>query len=275
MEKQPSHVLLAGGSPSSWSGLTCPLQAEGYTFEVIPAGCEPSELTDRARECDAVVIIDLAADLMRAMELVSACRRVAASTPVVVVADNPSVELARSIRESGVFYLALHPLGVDELRTVVDDALRSVGRNRPTGSRCLTKKRILIVDDDADFREAISTLLRSEDYLVCCASSAREGREKLGVGPPPDLVILDVVMEDGWAGYAMNQAVKHGDLQKVAGEIPILMVSSIQQPPEASFSTAGEVGMLIPDTYMTKPLNLSSFLDNVRRLLAREHTRTS
>lgn len=275
MKKQASHVLLASGSPSAWSGLTCPLEAEGYTFEVFPSAGQPSELAQRARENDAIVIVDLASDLMRSMEMVSACRRVAASTPVVVVADNPSVELARSIRESGVFYLALHPLGVDELRTVVDDALRSVGRNKPTGSRCLTKKRILIVDDDADFREAIGTLLKSEDYLVCCASSAREGREKLSLGPPPDLVILDVVMEDAWAGYAMNQAVKHGDLQKVAGEIPILMVSSIQQPPEASFCTACEVEMLVPDTYMTKPLNISSFLDNVRRLLAREHKRTS
>ena len=272
METQASHVLLAGGTFSSWRDFTVLLGAEGYVFELIPSGSDPSEVVDRARQSDAVVIIDLAPDLMRSMEIVSACRRGVAATPVVVMAENPSVELARSIRASGVFYLAIHPLGVDEFRTAIDSALRSLGRNKPTGSRCVTKKRVLIVDDDADFRAAIIALLKSEEYVVSYAASAREGIERLGE-EIPDLLILDIVMEDAWAGYSMNQALKHGDLKKLAGEIPILMVSSIQQHPEASFPTAGDAGMIMPDAYMTKPLDIPLFLANVRRLLARNDAR--
>ncbi|MBW2735324.1 MAG: response regulator [Deltaproteobacteria bacterium] len=272
METQVSRVFLVGGSSSSWSEFVNLLDAEGYAFELVPGAASPLDVVDRVQEADAVIIIDLAPDLMGGMEMVSACRRMAPSTPVVVVADNPSVKLACSLRESGVFYLGLHPIGVDELWAAVDDALRSVGRNVPNVSQVRTKKRVLIIDDDADFRAAVSALLESEEYVVSCATSAREGRERLGI-ETPDLVILDIVMEDAWAGYSMNQELKCGDLSKEAGEIPVLMVSSIRQSPEMTFPTAGEVGMVTPDAYMTKPLDIPLFLGNVRRLLSRKTAR--
>jgi CheY-like chemotaxis protein len=76
------------------------------------------------------------------------------------------------------------------------------------------------------------------------------------------------MMEDAFAGYGLNQAVKFGDKQGVAGNVPILMVSSIAQPPQEAFPAAAETAMITPDDYLTKPLDIPEFLEHVRRLLA-------
>jgi CheY-like chemotaxis protein len=53
---------------------------------------------------------------------------------------------------------------------------------------------ILVVEDDADIRSALTTILREEGYGV---ASAGDGREALGLlrgGARPDLILLDLMM---------------------------------------------------------------------------------
>ena len=266
---EPARILLvarAGDGP--WRELVAGLAAKGFVFEVVDApGLSTAEVAAKAQRCDGVVLVDLSPDPSRGMEIVAACRRSAPSTPLVAVADNPSVDLARSIRESGAFYLALHPVTPDEMKTVLEDALRSIGRHKPSGSTCKTRKRVLLVDDDSDYRASVVALLEGEGYSVHCAASAREGLERLEVDRP-DLIVLDIMMEDAFAGYGLNQAVKFGDRRAVAGNVPILMVSSIEQPPEEAFPGAPEAALITPDDYLTKPLDIPVFLEHVRRLLS-------
>jgi hypothetical protein len=47
-----------------------------------------------------------------------------------------------------------------------------------------------------------------------------------------------------------------------------MMVSSIPLDPATRFDRAAEVGMITPDCYMTKPLNMGAFVEQVRILLA-------
>jgi DNA-binding response OmpR family regulator len=129
----------------------------------------------------------------------------------------------------------------------------------------LMPKRILIVDDDADFRTSVTEVLRAEGHEVLIATSGKQGVEQARA-ERPDLIVLDIMMEHDWAGYEVNQAVKYasGD---AAAAIPILMVSSIQVDPATLFYRATEVGMVTPDSYLTKPLDIQEFLDRVRSLL--------
>jgi DNA-binding response OmpR family regulator len=128
-------------------------------------------------------------------------------------------------------------------------------------------KRILIVDDDADFRASVTEVLKAEGYEVLVATNGREGVEQSRV-QHPDLIVLDIMMEHDWAGYEVNQAVKYAS-GETAATIPILMVSSIQVDPATLFYRATEVGMVTPDSYLTKPLDISEFLDRVRSLLGK------
>jgi CheY-like chemotaxis protein len=60
---------------------------------------------------------------------------------------------------------------------------------------------ILVVDDDADIREAIEEILRAEGYQTQSASNGEEARRALEHGRTrPELILLDLMMPvmDGW-----------------------------------------------------------------------------
>ena len=264
---ETARILLVTGNGEAWKDVVARLGGEDFAFEVADPAAALMEVASTSRQGDRVVIIDLSPNLARGMETVTAFRNGAPAAPVVAVAENPSVDLERSIRASGVFYLALHPVTADEMRTVLEDALRSIGRHKPSTSTCRTRKRILIVDDDTDYCASVRALLEAEGYTVHCAPSAKEGLRRLET-ERPDLIVLDIMMEDAWAGYGVNQAVKYGEKSAQIGSVPILMVSSIAEPPQSVFPMAGEAEMITPDDYLTKPLDIRVFLEHVRRLLA-------
>ena len=68
----------------------------------------------------------------------------------------------------------------------------------------MANEKILIIDDDEDYRTSIRTLLESHNYSVVEASSGKEGLEKL-TQEKPDLIVLDIMMETIDQGYSLNQ----------------------------------------------------------------------
>lgn len=87
----------------------------------------------------------------------------------------------------------------------------------------MKKKRILIVDDDADFALAVRMVLEGEGYLVEEARSGAEGLAKMRAHLP-NLVLMDVMMANPLDGYYTTQEIS--DDPKLRS-VPILMVSSI------------------------------------------------
>ncbi len=126
--------------------------------------------------------------------------------------------------------------------------------------------KILIIDDDRDFRASVTSLLSSCGYSVCEAATGTEGLAKL-VQYNPDLILLDVMMECCSEGYGVNQAIKWRDEYRAWRHIPVVMVSSIQERPEQLFPMAPETQMIQPDYYVSKPLDIPVFLETVRRAL--------
>ena len=126
---------------------------------------------------------------------------------------------------------------------------------------------ILLVDDDDDFCASTTALLESEGYVVSRAKSGKEALAKIGREVLPDLIVLDIMMENIWAGYEVNQAIKFGGSVSGATRIPIVMVSSVSLDPTERFRGASEVGMITPDDYLTKPLDIPHFLGTLRSLL--------
>lgn len=124
-------------------------------------------------------------------------------------------------------------------------------------------KKVLVIDDDKDFTVSVSALLESEGYAVVVASSGQEGLRKL-VEHKPDAIILDVMMETVEEGYGVNQAIKAEEEYAQYRDIPIIMVSSLEETPEERFPNAEQVGMSLPGLYLTKPLNISRFLQVLR-----------
>ncbi len=126
--------------------------------------------------------------------------------------------------------------------------------------------KILIIDDDADYRASTRALLEGEGYEVLEAPSGNAGLDAARQHTP-NLIVLDIMMESPVEGYTVVQALKFRDEYEDLDEIPIVMVSSVKQDPASLFPMAGELSMVTPDAYFTKPLDIPKFLACVRRML--------
>jgi CheY-like chemotaxis protein len=127
--------------------------------------------------------------------------------------------------------------------------------------------KILVIDDDRDFVAAVQMLLETSGYEVVTAASGKAGLELIG-SADPDVVICDIMMESTTEGYALSGAVKLRGLNG-ASEPPFIMVSSIESSPDDLFPRADELGLIRPDFYLTKPLDVPRFLEVVRKAAAR------
>jgi CheY-like chemotaxis protein len=143
-------------------------------------------------------------------------------------------------------------------------------RTRPLGRESTMDhaKKVLVIDDDNDFRASVRPVLEGAGYVVLEAKSGHDGLEQL-VQHDPDAIVLDIMMESSVEGYGVNQAIKYQDEYKRYRSTPIVMVSSIQEQPDERFPRAVEVDMILPDAYLTKPLDIDRFLDVVKRAVER------
>ncbi|HSL22540.1 MAG TPA: response regulator [Vicinamibacterales bacterium] len=260
------RVVLVVELDERWAVIARGLEAEGIEVDLLSPRAKHSEVVACATRSDSVVVVDLKPDASGGMTTVAACRRAAATVPVIVVADNPSLELARSVRLSGAFYLALQPIGLEEMRTILQSAFQCSERRRASASTCRATRRILVIDDDADFVASTAALLEAHGYGVLRARSGREGLE-LMMKEHPDLVIVDIMMENEWAGYEVNEAIKFAPGFECVRHVPVVMVSSITLDPATRFSHSEEVDLVTPNLYLTKPLDLPRFISEIEGLL--------
>ena len=71
----------------------------------------------------------------------------------------------------------------------------------------MSKRSILVVDDDQSVRSYLSDFLSSCGYSVECAESGDQAVARLSAGVAPSLVILDIVMQ-GMNGIGVLENVK-------------------------------------------------------------------
>jgi CheY-like chemotaxis protein len=250
-----------------WARIARVLEAEGFELDLVSPRATPPEVVACATRSDSVVVVDLQPDPSGGMTTLAACRRAAPGVPVVVVADNPSLELTRSVRLSGAFYLALQPIGLEEMRSILQSAFQCMERRRASASSCRAKRRVLLIDDDADFLASTSSLLEAHGYCVSQAKTGREGLARIK-DEHPDLVIVDIMMENEWAGYGVNEAIKFDPGFECVRHVPVVMVSSISLDPESRFGGhTDEAAMVTPNLYLTKPLDIPRFIAEIEALM--------
>ena len=120
-----------------------------------------------------------------------------------------------------------------------------------------TPTTILIVDDQPDNRDMLSTLLGQEGYRTGTAAGGMEAMDAIA-NDTPHLILLDVSMPD-MDGYAVASLLKADP--KTSG-IPIIMVTA------HAGRGARVVGLHAGvEDYMTKPVDAPELLLKVRNLL--------
>ena len=121
----------------------------------------------------------------------------------------------------------------------------------------LTKGRILVVDDEADIRESLETLLTMENYSVEPAQNGSEGLRKMEAGHY-DLVLLDLMMPDR-SGMDVLREVRERDT-----ETPIIMITAY-----GSVDVAVSALKAGASSYFSKPWDNEKLLIEVEQMIAR------
>ncbi len=119
------------------------------------------------------------------------------------------------------------------------------------------KRRVLIVDDDADFSLLFVEILES---LGIVARSARNGRvafEQLDGGFRPDAIVLDLMMPemDGWEFRRLQR------INPELATIPVVVLSADGQ-------LAVEASGIEADGFVAKPPTLETLLKEIERVMS-------
>lgn len=127
--------------------------------------------------------------------------------------------------------------------------------------------KILMIDDDPDFRDAVAPILKSALYEVVTASNPEEGKQKI-FAEKPDLILLDIMMDSLFDGFSLCHAIKTSGEYKDFKDTPIIFISAVKEIAGSRFEfKADEQGMAGPDDYIDKPVKAADLLARIERLL--------
>ncbi len=111
-------------------------------------------------------------------------------------------------------------------------------------------KKILIIDDDHDFIEAISMLLESKGFAVSSAFGGEEGVKK-AKAEKPAVILLDVMMSYAAEGFDVARQLSNDDATK---KIPIVLITGIKKEMNLPFGFAPDENMLPVKAVLEKPV---------------------
>src|SRR5258708_7836957 len=134
-------------------------------------------------------------------------------------------------------------------------SMRSPGFDKRASGRTL-----LVVEDDADIREALDGLLSMEGFRVTGCGNGREALDWLRGSPRPDVILLDLMMPvmDGWQ---FRVAQKH---DPELAKIPVVALSA---------DATAKAAAIDADAYLKKPVDYETLIDTIDRLLVESEHR--
>jgi CheY-like chemotaxis protein len=166
------------------------------------------------------------------------------------------------IKDLGGFIDVATELGAGTTFKVYLPATNDVGVRGETASQLEGNETILVVDDERHQRELAVELLSTLGYRVTACSSGRAALRFLEVNPPPDLLVLDMVMEADFDGLLTLQHVRAR-----LPELPCIIASGFAK--DERFKQATALGA----SYVGKPYTRDAIGKAVRRALDRQTIR--
>ena len=122
---------------------------------------------------------------------------------------------------------------------------------------------ILIIDDDPNFTASTSDILEAQGYQVISSSRGSDGFEKAR-NERPDVILLDVMIED--AGAGLDTAKKLRD-DKDTSDIPVILLTGVRRADQLLLSYApGETWPNVKAT-LEKPVAPDFFVNTLKKVL--------
>ena len=126
------------------------------------------------------------------------------------------------------------------------------------------KKRILIVDDDRDFVEALAVFLEANELSVARAHDGNQG-VKLAKMDRPDLILMDIMMGERTEGFFVIHQIRSDPALR---NVPVFVLSSFcSRLPDFEIPSSG--GWLENDMFFAKPVDTGLLLEKIRQRIGR------
>ena len=122
---------------------------------------------------------------------------------------------------------------------------------------------ILIVEDEPDLLRALDFSLQREGYATRCAANGREALAEAERAPPPELVVLDLMLPD----ISGTEVCRQLRAREATRTVPVLILTAKGE--EIDRVVGFEVGA---DDYMVKPFSTRELSLRIRAILRRSQT---
>lgn len=121
----------------------------------------------------------------------------------------------------------------------------------------MSKKRILIMDDDADLVRIVEARLKSAGYEVLSAGGGAECLEK-AQKEMPDIILLDILMPE-MDGQEVLRKLRSGGR---AANIPVIMLTAKDQVEDVTKSIRYGA-----QDYIVKPFDYRVMLEKIKKVI--------
>lgn len=207
-------ILVVEDDPDTQRGLEIRLQASGY--RVVQARDAVTAVPIARRTQPDLIILDLGLPGGEGFTVLDHLRALNTTAPIpilVLSARDPAVNKERALKAGAVAFLQKPA----DNQTLLAEIERCLGADRTQRVR----KKILIIEDDADTQQAMSIRLRANEYDTVFASDGATAmtmvqREK------PDLILLDLGLPGG-DGFRVLERLR---VHPAHNRIPVLVVSA-------------------------------------------------
>jgi CheY-like chemotaxis protein len=129
------------------------------------------------------------------------------------------------------------------------------------GGFVMSKKYVLIVDDDPDMVETVSMMLESKGFEVGKAYDGIEGTEAVQKRCP-DLLVLDVMMPRK-DGYTLCAELKKDDKTR---DLPIILLTAVGEAVQSTSYSHADGMATEADDYIPKPVDTQTLVNAIERL---------
>ena len=121
-------------------------------------------------------------------------------------------------------------------------------------------KTVLVVDDEPDARDYLTTVLEDNGFATIIAKDGSDAIAKLEE-MTPDLISLDITMPEK-SGVSVYRKLKEDERLK---SIPVIIVTGVSDEFQKFISTRRQVPP--PDGYISKPVDADAFMKMVGELI--------
>jgi CheY-like chemotaxis protein len=126
-------------------------------------------------------------------------------------------------------------------------------------------KKVLMIDDDPEFVEAITNILDAKGYAVVSANDGKDGVAK-AKKEKPDIILLDVMMTTKSEGFDVAR-----EMSKDAGlkGTPVVIMTGIRQELNLPFGFEPDADWLPVKAVLEKPVKpevlLKTIEENIKK----------